>query len=250
MLPPVTVIVPFSRPHRARAVIETLARQSYASPVRLVLVENGPAVGTVRCDDPRLVVISSAHGHASAMNAGLDWLRARGGGAWARMDDDDWYGPTYLRDQFASMLVTGADVVGKTWGFVRLQDGLYLFDNPRLCWDSGHGLTGGTICAGHASVPRFEDRQDDDTWWCNSARGAGLKVWATSEHGYVYDRSQGGPRVYGETRPAVVRRSLSPRGCQYYGDAPNEVADDLDARPLRTLPPTTDAEVFASMGAA
>lgn len=250
-MPPVTVVVPLSRPHRAMASLEAYCRQRYDGPRRLVVVENGDAIGSIKPlrHVPNLHVMSSDHSHSAARNAGLDWARANGGGSWAMMDDDDYYGPGYLEGQAVAALHSGAEVVGKAWHYVMWPDGLYRIRSHREhCWDEV-GLTGGTLfglsCDG---LPRFEERVDDDLAWCAAARAVGLRTWASGRHGYCYDRSRDEPRVY-EASPSVARRALSGEGVgsDYFGAVPVETVDDVFARPLMEVPPPTASQIFADI---
>lgn len=250
-LPLVTVIAALSRPYRAAEVLSSFARQSYRGPKRLLVVENGDAVGSVAHlpAAERVEVISSAASSADARNAGLEWAASRGGGVWALLDDDDYYGPGYLEEQIVALLATGADVVGKGWQYVMYPDGLYRLHSDReYRWDDT-GLTGGTLCGREsAGLPLFERRADDDIVWCSDVRRAGMRTWATSRYHYCYDRSGPGPRVQ-TAGPHVSRRALSGEGVgsDYFGLVHPSVVDDPSARPLRVAPPPTSAEILSDL---
>lgn len=253
VLPPVTVIAALSRPHRAMAVLEAYARQEYAAPTRLLIVESGSGVGSVdnRNGVPGLHVIRAGASSAEARNAGLDWLRDHGAGPWAMMDDDDYYGPGYLTEQISGLAHSGAAIVGKTWHYVMFPDGLYRVRSGReYCLDPGP-LTGGTLCGRSAlGMPRFERRYDDDIRWCMAAKDLGLRAWATGRNHYCYDRSVDEPRTW-EAGPHTARRALAGEGgeCDYYGALPLSAVDDPFLRPARRVPAPTSRQILSEVSA-
>ncbi len=236
----ITVIAPHARPEFSANLLDNFRRQRGAE-AQLVVVENGSAVGAVSADEAT-VICSDAH-QADAMNAGLAWLRANGGGPWARFDDDDWYSPDYLAD--VEREFTAHEVVGKTWGFVMFDDGLYRFGQIE------HGAvetcTGGTLAARTADVAPFLPQPDDDVRWCRDMRERGTTIWAGAHRGYCYDRrSRSAPRVI-DTSPLVTRWGFG--YAEYYGRVPLEFVDAPSAA-IRVAPQPTTEELVAEMNSA
>ncbi len=235
----ITVIAPHARPRFASNLLSNFRRQEDVE-ARLLVVENGPAIGASWPSDVS-VIRASAH-QADAMNAGLAWITSAGYGPWARFDDDDYYGPGYLASVVGALEL--APVVGKTWGFVMFDDGLYRFAGTE------HGacdvLTGGTLAARSADVAPFQRRPDDDVQWCRDMRARGASLWASSHRDYCYDRRaerHGEQRVI-TTSPLITRWGFG--AAEYHGDVPIQYVDAPHAA-LRPAPPPTDAEMMAAL---
>ena len=229
--------------------LRMFASQRYQGSIRIVFAENGEGVG---CVDPGtsdfLSVVRAPASVSAARNAGLDWVRANGGGAWAMWDDDDWYGPDYLQEAVLGMLGSGCALAGKVPHFVMFPDGLYRMvggDEDRV---TQRAVTGGTLCGLTADgLPRFEGELREDVTFCNAARSLGQKIWASSRRGYCYDRSEPGPRAWA-AGPATAKRGLSEgREMEFYGAVPPEACDDPGLHPLRVVPPVAPSEIFQEM---
>lgn len=240
----ITVIAPHARPEFSANLLENFRRQRGVE-ARLLVVENGAAKLHFNSDAAWRVTVCHQQHQAASMNHGLACLRAAGDGPWARFDDDDYYGPDYLAE-----VVRGLEehpVVGKTWGFVLFDDGMYRFHHP----ESGPAekLTGGTLAARSSAVPPFQPRPDDDLQWCRDLRALGVTLWASDHRGYCYDRrsSRGGaPRVI-TSGPLVTRWGFGP--AEFHGQVGPEYVD----APAATAPhaPAIDAEaLMAEMGSA
>lgn len=239
----ITVIVPHARPEHSTNLLANFRRQ--AVECRLVVVENGDALCATAWPHDVVRLLSEPH-QADARNAGLTWLRAQGGGAWAMMDDDDYYSPGYLGDVEATLLRTRADVVGKRWSFVMYDDGLYRFSVDRGCeWAESYNLTGGSLAAHSADVADFPRRRDDDLGWCEAMRERGARLWAGSPWHYGYDRRGSGERVIRGSQ-VITRRAFG--DADYYGPLPIEAVGDTTIRPLRHVPMPSDAEIFEALG--
>lgn len=256
----ITVIAPHARPEFSNNLLVNFRRQRGVD-ARLVIVANGlaaesadpdasfegrgllksdPPLGGSSVDRQRITVLTSGNHQSDAMNTGLEWLRANGAGAWARFDDDDYYGPDYLSTLTGLLGRDGVDVVGKRWGFVMFDDGLWRFD----CQSE---FTGGTLGARSAAVLPFFERDDDDLDWCRRMRASGASFAEGEPWGYCYNRcSRGSPRVISGC--AVVTRWGFGDG-HYYGSLPFESVDDRSLRALRFVQRPSDAEMMAALAA-
>lgn len=220
-------IVPLHRSGDLPTVIANTHRQR--SRVRLVIIENGDAVGA--CAQarftPDLLLTSEKH-QATARNVALDEIRKRGGGVFLTMDADDWYGPRYVEEIVAN--AHHADIIGKRRHLVRFPDGLYLFDvrgaNKPTTWLHGACLAGRTEDA----IPFPLRDVGEDTAWCEGMRSFGAKMFATSAREYIYNRA--GTDHTWKANPVMVRHMLGP--CFRLGGYPVAV------------PKPTRAEVFAA----
>lgn len=239
----ITVIAPHARPEFSANLLANFRRQRGVE-ARLLVVENGPADMATSVmqlgawNEPGTIIRSGNH-QSDAMNAGLEWMRAHGGGAWARFDDDDYYGPDYLADVAASLVGDGLVVSGTPWRFVMLDDGLHQFQ--------GAGeFTGGSLAASSAAVPDFPRDADDDLRWCRTMREHGARFVQREAGGYCYDRrSRGAPRVI-PGGPAVTRFGFGES--LFYGQMPMNAVDRPDSLTLqRVLPRPSDDEIFAEV---
>lgn len=237
------VIAPVCRPELFDRLLANFARQTV--PARLVVIENGPAVGMFPRHDDIVVLRSGVQHHAAAKNVALDYLRGQGAGAWTTFDDDDYYGPSYLNEFRDLLELTGADAVGKLRSFIAFDDGLYRFNNERCDqWTEGT-INGGAIGAATPNVPDFEVVTNDDFVWCNTMRGLGRRLWASSCWGYCYDRRSTHRHAW-NARPVQVRRAL--RGtAEYFGRLPDSAVDDKTLVPIRLVPEPSDREVLNDM---
>ncbi len=234
----ITVIAPHGRPEFSANLLANFQRQRGVE-ARLLVVENGAAEG----EFPRVEGVRFARSvphQADAMNAGLDWLRERGGGPWARFDDDDYYGPDYLASVERSL--AGADglvVSGMPWRFVMLDDGLYQFTNE------SDVFTGGTLAASTADVAQFERYRDDDLQWCRAMRERGALFVEREPLGYCYDRTTRlSPRVI-PGGPAVTRFGFGP--ALFYGPHLMSAVDYPGLEPLCSRDRPSNAELMAEM---
>lgn len=234
----ITVIAPHTRPEFSANLLQNFERQRGVE-CRLLVVENGGAVGAFARSASVLVVQSAAH-QADAMNAGLAELRQLGGGAWARFDDDDYYGPDYLAEVVASLETDDAAVTvsGTPWRFVMFDEGLHQF-----CDDGD--FTGGTLAASTADVELFPRRSSDDLGWCRAMRARGARMVQRSPRGYCYDRrSRAAPRVI--DGGSVVTRFAFGRSL-FYGPQPFDAVDRASLEALVELDRPTDAEIFSEL---
>lgn len=238
------VVLPFSRPQFVAGILAAVARQT--APVELVVVENGQAVGTFPREHAAVVLRSEVQHHAAARNVGLEWILRRGDGPWVTMDDDDYYGPAYVAD--AARALETADVTGKVRGFVAFDDGLYRFDlgfaGGELQPLGQRVLTGGTIGA-RSARQRFQLVLADDAEYCREAHAQGLRVMATSPHGYCYNRRSTHKHTWHAS--ATIARTVLGGDTDYYGALPDSAVDDRQLRPLRRVSPPPHTEIFSSV---
>ena len=159
---------------------------------RLVIVENGDAIGATREAGvvPHMVTTSEPH-VSHARNAGIDLVRDLGGEWTAQWDDDDYYGPHYLSELAFSIVNECGDLLGKRRHFVAFRDhGLYLFNainqNKRA-----HYLHGPTLCF---NAQRYPDvrysivEEGEDLLFCDAMQRRGAFIYGQSIHHFCYTR--------------------------------------------------------------
>nr|WP_245617365.1 glycosyltransferase [Knoellia subterranea] len=116
-MPSVSALVSTNRPHQLEHVLGTVAGQVGVD-VELVLLTHGftPDFDVVaRAAELGLTrVVLLTEPSTTSLGSCLNRLvEAASGEVVAKMDDDDVYGPNYLRDQLFALDYSGADVVGK-----------------------------------------------------------------------------------------------------------------------------------------
>lgn len=222
----ISVVVPFSRPDCLRRTLDNFARQRHPDK-RLVLVENGEAIGAcARAGVTGATVLESAPHLSHAKNLGIEWVRAHGGGFWTTFDDDDHYGAGYL--ELVAQGATRAGVVGAPRHYVRLADGLHLFNYDRgrgpFSGQCFHGATLGAWAEESVEFPVVA--LGEEAGFCAAMLVAGARLWSVGPGEYVYRRS-GDSHVWRAT-DVQVRRATGPSW--------------RNGKLLRT---PSDAEVFA-----
>lgn len=149
--PLVSVIVPTMRPERVRHVFSTIARQSYTN-IELILVLN-----KARFDKRDLsAMVERSERRVLILRASDEWnvgelMRYGCGHAngiyIAKMDDDDYYGANFIRDQMLCLKLSQAQVTGLARSFIRFEsdESFFLRDS---CYEYEYNypaLRGGTL---------------------------------------------------------------------------------------------------------
>jgi spore maturation protein CgeB len=197
-VPSVTVVVPTNRPGQLDNVLGFVGRQRHER-VQLVLVPHGFDVHEAELgrrakeagiDELVVRVADSALTLGACMNLGLE---AADGRFVAKMDDDNWYGPHYLRDLVRAFSYTDAEVVGKWAHLVHLQgSGATLLRFPEAEHRYVKLVQGGTIVVSRslARQLRFDDLpRRVDTTFLEKVTAAGGKVYSSDRFNFVSVRT-------------------------------------------------------------
>ncbi len=184
------LVCPFHRPVDAENVLANWRRQS--SECGLVVVENGPALGTFPRDAGAVVLSSEAH-QSAAKNRGLEFAAELGAEFWLTLDSDDWYGPDYVRESVDAL--ERAALVGKAAPFWLTRSGREVWradypPGPGRVWDF---LAGGTLGGRVSDGWRFRDTgpQGEDWDLVRRVVSAGGVCWSTASTGYLWRRDCG-----------------------------------------------------------
>ena len=189
------MVVPLHRPRDLRNVFLNFSRQDYPDR-RLVIVENGAAVG--ECRRTGLIpdmLLSASSGPAEALNVALYELRKRDPSGWFfKVDADDYYGPRYLSEAMA--VPAEANATGKGGFWLRTVVGrLWRFGFPESQWASPEAIPQGpTLAARVADCLPFNDVRPwgEDIDWVARMLGSGARIWLTSRNGFCQLRSPTG----------------------------------------------------------
>ncbi|MDO5865862.1 MULTISPECIES: glycosyltransferase [Paenarthrobacter] len=118
------------------------------------------------------------------------------GAILTKMDDDDYYGPHYLRDQVNALMFSGADVVGKLAHYMYIQGrnvSIQRFKGMEHRFH--HMVIGSTIMAKRSVFDRHrfpELGRGEDTAFLRSVSDAGGKIYASDRYNYFVHRSGSG----------------------------------------------------------
>ncbi len=112
----------------------------------------------------------------------------------AKIDDDDYYGPSYLDDALQAMAYTDAQIVGKGAHYTYLAGAdRTVLRRPRLEEQVIETMTTGASLVFARSVwdaVRFPHKTvQEDTWFLGAARAAGATVYANTRFEFTYVRS-------------------------------------------------------------
>ncbi|MCU1429896.1 MAG: hypothetical protein JWL83_3896 [Actinomycetia bacterium] len=193
--PLVSVLCSSMRPERAEAVFEAFARQTYAAR-ELIFVTNAAGFDTdllhrlaSRVANTKILHVDPAATLGECLNAALDVSSGRYVAKW---DDDDTYGPEYLRDALLAFRYADAAVVGKTtfYAYMESTDATVLRE-PGREFSYVNRVAGGTIVADRdqvgsirfASLPR-----GTDTRFLQDCREAGLRIFSADRFNYLLYR--------------------------------------------------------------
>lgn len=219
----ITVLCPTHRPHEVSRVVHQFAQQTYPSK-RLVMIENGPAVGAcLRRGLSADAVLKSGHNKSAAMLAGLQWLRQHGGGAWALWDDDDYYGPSYLEEAITTL--PGHDASGKHSIFMRLSNGR-LWHVERGGPPLGHSFVAWSDCVD----PPQTDHVNDDDQWRRAMLAAGASWGVRSDRHFIWNRRNPEEHLW-KANDTFAAHMLKPHVITDHGYRPDKFADAVERCP-------------------
>jgi cellulose synthase/poly-beta-1,6-N-acetylglucosamine synthase-like glycosyltransferase len=136
-----------------------------------------------------------------------------------KMDDDDYYGPDYLKEVYDALLRTNADVVGKSSFYIYFQknEELRLYNpNRENQWIVNHGpykgayfLSGATLAfkkkvLDQVSFPDVNVGEDSD--FQRRCFEAGLKMYSLSKDNYAYFRYNDPLHHHSDAGESLLRR--------------------------------------------
>ena len=186
------------RPRQLRHVVDSVKRQQGIN-CRLVVVCHGDEFDRSGVES----IIDEVDGTALFAPPGLSLgecldlgRAATSARIIAKFDDDDHYGPWYLRDSVDTMTRTGAAVVGKQSYFVHLadRDVTYLrFPGSSSRWArrvAGCTLVLDQDLVGETSFPVVS--RGEDTLFLDRCHQQGLGVYADEPFGFIQSRRPSG----------------------------------------------------------
>lgn len=144
-------------------------------------------------------------------------VAASSGAILTKMDDDDYYGPNYLRDQVNALMFSGADVVGKLAHFMYIESrNATLLRFNHMEHRFSHMVIGATIMAKKSVFERYpfeELGRGEDTAFMRAVSDAGGKIYASDRYNYYVQRS-----ASGHTWTATDDQLLASGDIQFWGN--------------------------------
>lgn len=201
--PLISVVMPTKRPQNIEQSLAKFQAQTYERKELIVVLNRSEAQAREKImnliqdlSNVKLLVLHQEMNIGSCLNTAIKSSR---GQLWFKMDDDDFYGPNYIQDMVHAWHCTGADILGKTPGFVYLQaeDALYMRRQAKhsniLCDSLSPHMCGATISGQRKSIDLVSFGMDerscvDSNFFFHSLQ-AGLRVCLADPYNFVVFRS-------------------------------------------------------------
>jgi hypothetical protein len=234
-LPRVSVLLPTRRPEQLRFALRQVSRQRGVD-LELILAAHGhepdrSVLGELPAAEK--VPVTWLHAPASlpfgaVLNQAASLAR---GDVLLKMDDDDWYGPDFVRDLLLAYGYSGADVVGTPPEFIYVEP-LDVTARRKDATERYHTIVaGGTIMVsrdafsavgGFRPLPRSVDAA-----LLAAVNAAGGSVYRTHGHDYVLRRGAGG-HTWDPGLGYFVSRSRTMQQWRGFRPSPLLEVDDRD----------------------
>lgn len=195
-VPGVTAVVVTNRPERLGHVLETLRRFDYPK-LKVVVGTHGFTIDPEvlsRFEDglgERLLVerLDEAWSLGRCLNHVMERTTTH---VWAKIDDDDYYGPLYLDEAVIELQTTGADLAGKLTHFLYDTEGdrTYLMqpgnEHRETAYVPGPSFVGRR--AAWERVPFAHRRARVDSTFVRGLRAVDLSIYSTSRFEFAVGR--------------------------------------------------------------
>lgn len=195
-LPGVTAVIVSKRPHCLPRVIEMLRAQTFR-PERVIFVCHSPLFQPGRVErafegifDCRVLRLPAEGTFlADGLNLAREHVQTP---LVAKIDDDDYYGPDYLRDSVLAFTYSDATVVGKNSHFCHMESSdQCLLRFPGRHFRPCRRVHGATLVWNHPATKDLafaRVRQGSDTHFLDSVRAAGGTIVSIDPFNFVHVR--------------------------------------------------------------
>lgn len=229
--PLVSCILVTKRPENFRQALSNFEHQTYSNRELLVVLHSSESGSWPELGDLGSAVTVMVASPSQSLGDCLNMAIARAGGRfWAKMDDDDYYAPEYLRRLICLLRQTDAELTGMPKVFTLFESDLSLFWDPERLdlafalhekgWQRGE-ICGATLAGtvDLATRVRFPSsrRQGADSLFLDSCEQQGARMVVGDGFGYVCHRSArrkdhtwGGDEDVVRARGYVVRDRMLP----------------------------------------
>jgi glycosyltransferase involved in cell wall biosynthesis len=186
------VVLVSKRPHLIQNILNNYNQQTYKNK-ELIIIFNCDSIPTF---DSKIhfIQIDSTKSLGFCFNYGIEKAN---GDYIAKMDDDDYYGPEYLKDTYNITKLTNATVTGKKTYFIHYENNLYLrrfsyFKNNKLDQFTDF-VCGATFFINKNDIMKhnikFQDLdRGEDTQFLKDIKKANLKIYCDTIFNYCYIR--------------------------------------------------------------
>ena len=193
--PSVTIITCTNRINYADNILQNFLRQNYKQKELIIILNNNSLNKedweklTEGHDEIRIYQLDERISLGSCLNYGVSQSK---GQILAKFDDDDYYGPMYLKSSVESLMSTKADVVGKSTSFVYFE-----FKKIIALRNLGKENKFVTRVEGPSLVIKrevfdkviFPDKSlGEDIAFCKACIKEGFKIYSSDRYNHVYIR--------------------------------------------------------------
>lgn len=192
-----SVIITTNRPYSLEFIRGNISRQSLDG-IQLVLASHGFEWSSSQIDEVRQIpnidnVVYFVAPQENQLGQNLNELVAHSDGSLVfRMDDDDWYGPNYLRDMKNAIQYSGADLVGKAASYIyfenRDQTILTYAGHEHRYTDFIRGATFSGPRDTFLSNPFDEIGRSEDSSMLKRLMGAGGLIYSADRFNFIVNR--------------------------------------------------------------
>jgi glycosyltransferase involved in cell wall biosynthesis len=193
--PGIDAVLVTNRPEFLPAALDNIRRQDHPS-VRLVLVTNSDAFDHAEVErraaeftDAVVIHMPPSATLGECLNAAL---AQSSGEYFAKFDDDDWYGASYLSDLLLAFGYTDASIVGKRSCYTYLEgrdETVLRYEGHEFEWTSY--VMGGTLLVRRSAargIPFRSLPHGTDTQFLKECTEAGLRVFAADRFNFLMHR--------------------------------------------------------------
>lgn len=192
-----SVVVCTNRPDHVGTIAENVARQNIGN-LELIVVTHGftaepedflSCEGSERIAHLALIEADASSTLGANLNRGFE---AATGDYVFRMDDDDFYGENYVRDQLNAIKFSGAALVGKAETYIYFEEANATFltfpGKSHRYTDFVRGATFAGPRKTFAELKFKEQRLGEDSNFIDQVKKAGGKIYSSDRFNYIVNR--------------------------------------------------------------
>lgn len=213
-LPAVSVLLCTNRPHNLHSALETCARQKHVKTQILIGTHGFKVSNESRhyAHELGLTPVWTSLDHTLTLGTCYNKLLEQADcPVVAKIDDDDWYGDTYLLEQVSALDSMQADLVGKASHLIRFHHrGMTAWQRPTMSYTFCSFVAGATIVTSTDLLRelRFPDRSvGEDTELLNRLNFASGRIFSTSPFGFMVNRYESG-HSWNQSESELLSRSV------------------------------------------
>jgi Glycosyltransferases, probably involved in cell wall biogenesis len=195
--PGISIIVPTIKLRYIDNILTSYARSLYPNKELIIVLNknelniNDYKVKSIGLNDIRIFQLDQSCTLGECLNFGIENSRYN---YISKMDDDDYYGASYLVDLMNVFKYTDAQVTGKASRFIYIQDSntLGIF-SPNYENRYVNNVAGGTILFKKEIFEKVSFRSlniAEDSYFLNDCTNVGIKIFSADKYNYIYMRNR------------------------------------------------------------